>query len=85
MPMLAPRQILVVVHSRYFTSGLVSAIGVALLALGTAALAGLGAAIALGSGALTVCFADNPAPTRVKRVELLFTSGVPRLFPGGIL
>jgi len=74
MPMLAPRQILVVVHSRYFTSGLVSAIGVALLALGTAALAGLGAAIALGSGALTVCFADNPAPTRVKRVELLFTS-----------
>jgi len=72
--MLTPRQVLVLVHGRYFTSGLVSAVGVAALGLFTYALAGLGPAIALGSGALTVCFADNPAPTRVKRVELLFTS-----------
>ena len=72
--MLTPRQVLILVHGRYFTSGLVSAVGVAVLGLLTDALAGLGPAIALGSGALTVCFADNPAPTRVKRVELLFTS-----------
>lgn len=72
--MLTPRQVLILVHGRYFTSGLVSAVGVAILGLLTYALAGLGPAIALGSGALTVCFADNPAPTRVKRVELVFTS-----------
>ncbi|MBN8743091.1 MAG: FUSC family protein [Thiomonas arsenitoxydans] len=72
--MLTPRQVLVLLHGRYFTSGLVSAVGVALFGLATYAIAGLGPAIALGSGALTVCFADNPAPTRVKRVELLFTS-----------
>ncbi len=72
--MLTPRQILILVHGRYFTSGLVSAVGVAMLGLLAYALAGLGPAIALGSGALTVCFADNPAPIRVKRVELLFTS-----------
>ena len=71
--MLTPRQVLILLHGRYFTSGLVSAVGVALLGLATYAVAGLGPAIALGSGALTVCFADNPAPTRVKRVELLFS------------
>ena len=62
--MLTPRQVLVLLHGRYFTSGLVSAVGVALFGLVTYAIAGLGPAIALGSGALTVCFADNPAPTR---------------------
>lgn len=72
--MLTPRQVLVLIHGRYFTGGLVSTVGVAILGLLAYALAGLGPAIALGSGALTVCFADNPAPTRVKRVELLFTS-----------
>lgn len=72
--MLTPRQVLILLYGRYFTSGLVSAVGVAILGLATHALAGLGPAMALGSGALTVCFADNPAPTRVKRVELLFTS-----------
>ncbi|MEW6559733.1 MAG: FUSC family protein [Pseudomonadota bacterium] len=72
--MLTPRQVLVLLHGRYFTGGLVSAVGVAVLGLATYALAGLGPAIALGTGALTVCFADNPAPTRVKRVEMLFAS-----------
>ena len=72
--MLSTRQVLVLVHGRYFTSGLVSAVGVAVLGLLTYAMAGLGPAIALGSGALTVCFADNPAPTRVKLIELVFTS-----------
>lgn len=72
--MLTPRQVLVILHGRYFTGGLVSAVGVAILGLTTYALTGLGPAIALGSGALTVCFADNPAPTRVKRVEMLFSS-----------
>ncbi len=72
--MLSARQVLLVVHSRYFTSGLVSAVGVAILGLATYAIGGLPPAVALGSGALTVCFADNPGPKRVKLVELTFAS-----------
>ncbi len=73
--MLLPRSALVLANSRYFSSGVISAVGVALLGFITYALAGLGPAVALGTGALTVCFSDNPAPLRLKAVELLFTSG----------
>lgn len=72
--MLLPRSAITLANSRYFTSGLISAVGVALLGFATYAVAGLGPAVALGSGALAVCFADNPAPLRLKMSELLFTS-----------
>lgn len=63
-----------VVFSRYFTSGLVSATGVLALGLLGYAAGGMNMAVLLGTGALTICFADNPAPIRVKAFELLFST-----------
>ncbi len=63
-----------VVFSRYFTSGLVSATGVLALSLLGFAAGGMTMAVLLGTGALTICFADNPAPIRVKAFELLFST-----------
>ncbi|MBU6440402.1 MAG: FUSC family protein [Betaproteobacteria bacterium] len=63
-----------VVFSRYFTSGLISATGTVVLGFAGYALGGMGAALSLGSGALMVSFADNPAPVGLKAVELLFAS-----------
>ncbi|WP_081858024.1 FUSC family membrane protein [Thiomonas sp. FB-Cd] len=68
-----------VVLSRSFTSGLISAIGVLAMGLLGYAVGGMAFAVPLGSGALTICFADNPAPLRVKTVELLFST-----FAGGL-
>ncbi len=63
-----------VVFSRSFTGGLVSATGTLVLGCVGYAAAGMGAALSLGSGALMVSFADNPAPVGLKTVELLFAS-----------
>ena len=63
-----------VVFSRYFTSGLVSATGVLALGLLGFAAGGMQMAVLLSTGALTICFADNPAPMRVKAFELLFST-----------
>lgn len=63
-----------VVLSHYFTSGLVSAVGVLALGMLGYALGGMALAVPLASGALTICFADNPAPIKVKAVELLFST-----------
>ena len=63
-----------VVFSRYFTSGLISATGTIALGFVGYALGGMSAALSLGSGALMVSFADNPAPVGLKAVELLFAS-----------
>ena len=63
-----------VVFSRYFTSGLISATGTLALSFVGYAIGGMSAALSLGSGALMVSFADNPAPVGLKVVELLFAS-----------
>ncbi len=63
-----------VVLGHYFTSGLVSAVGVLVLGVLGNALGGMALAVPLASGALTICFADNPAPIKVKAVELLFAT-----------
>lgn len=63
-----------VVFSRYFTSGLISATGTLALGWLGYALGGMGPALSLGSGALMVSFADNPAPVGLKAIELLFSS-----------
>ncbi len=63
-----------VVFSRYFSSGVVSATGTLALGLLGYAIAGMGYALSLASGALMVCFADNPAPVGLKAVELSFAS-----------
>lgn len=68
-----------VVLSRSFTSGLISAAGVLLMGLLGYAAGGMAFAVPLSTGALTICFADNPAPLRVKAVELLFST-----FAGGL-
>ena len=62
-----------VVLGRQFASGVVAAAGLLLFAWIGAALGGAALALPLGSGALTVGFADQPGPPAAKLRELGFT------------
>jgi uncharacterized membrane protein YccC len=68
-----------VVFSRYFASGIISATGVLALGLLGWGLGGLALGVPLASGALTICFADNPAPARLKALELGFATAASSL------
>ncbi len=63
-----------VVLGRHFASAVVTASGALALALLGAALGGVAVALPLGSGALTVGFADIPGPPALQLVELGFTA-----------
>ena len=68
-----------VVLGRQFAGAVVAAAGVLALALLGAALGGTALALPLGSGALTVGFADNPGPPGLQLTELGFTAATATL------